>query len=260
MACRTPLRSSAFQRSGARAAGGTPASCAPTLVKRWPNIVVIIRLPSFASAECKRGAVAPVQYTRETRGRRARWVLQRRSAGDSASPPERQLDAKHGARPERALHCDSTAVRIDDASGDRQPEPRARAPGRRLCSPFVLLAAPPVELRVDAVFGELGLEMLPVHAELLRGVGDVALVALERLADELALEALDHLLLRVPEAPGPLTALLGRCRPDRGGQVLEADLGRRGKHDRLLDGVLELADVPLPFVRQQCPIRRRRQC
>src|SRR5439155_1745913 len=95
--------------------------------------------------------------------------------------------------------------------------------------------------------------------ELHRGARDVALVALERLADALPLEALDHLLLRLAEAAGPLAGLLGGRRPYCGRKVLEPDLGRRAEHDRLLDRMLELADVPLPLVSQQGPVRRGRE-
>ena len=123
----------------------------------------------------------------------------------------------------------------------------------------MLLGAVPVDLRVDAVLGELRLKVLPVHTELLRGARDVALMALERLADALPLEALDHLLLRLAEAAGPLAGLLGGRRPYCGRKVLEPDLGRRAEHDRLLDRMLELADVPLPLVSEQRPVRRGRE-
>ena len=45
--------------------------------------------------------------------------------------------------------------------------------------------------RIDPVLGELQLEVLAVHADLLGRLRDVAVVTLERLDDELALEALD---------------------------------------------------------------------
>src|SRR6185295_3276327 len=45
----------------------------------------------------------------------------------------------------------------------------------------------------DAELAHLLLEVLPVHADLFGGLGDVATVTPERVADELPLEGLDHL-------------------------------------------------------------------
>src|SRR5207237_2045369 len=181
-------------------------------------------------------------------------------SGKGKSPRKRSVtSACAGSR--RTLHTERPAAfrQMPTSREARPPAERSGRPGRRRCSPSGLLAPAPVGLGVDAVLGELRLEVLPVYAEVLRGARDVALVALEHLADALPLEALDHLLLRLAEAAGPLAGLLGRRRPYCGRQVLEPDLGRRAEHDRLLDRMLELADVPLPLVSEQRPVRRGRE-
>src|SRR5438874_5492238 len=110
--------------------------------------------------------------------------------------------------------------------------------------------------RVDAVLGELQLQVLPVHAHLLRRVRDVAMVPPERLFDELPLEALDHALLRDAERARTLVGPRGNLRVAKhgGGEVGEPDLGTGGEGHGLLEGVLELADVPLPLVRAERPV------
>jgi len=107
-------------------------------------------------------------------------------------------------------------------------------------------------LGVDAVLGELQLEVLAIHPHLLGGPGDVAGTAGERVLHEAALEALDETLLGILKAErtvagGELGVSAGR-RPDRRGQVVDADLRSAGERHRLLDRLLELADVPLSFV------------
>src|SRR5262245_26362931 len=52
--------------------------------------------------------------------RRGGLLARRRGRGDR--------EAEHAALYERALDPDAPAVRLDDALGDREPEPRAEAP------------------------------------------------------------------------------------------------------------------------------------
>src|SRR5438445_13849440 len=98
-------------------------------------------------------------------------------------------------------------------------------------SPGGALTTRPELRRVDAVLGELQLQVLPVHAHLLRRVRDVAMVPPERLFDELPLEALDHALLRAAERArtlvGPRDEL--RLAAPGGVQLGEPDLSTGGQ-------------------------------
>src|SRR5216110_2476004 len=76
-------------------------------------------------------------------------------------------------------------------------------------------------------------------------------MARQGLVDELALEALDGLLLRLAEGARRVGGAVGWHAAHRGRQVGERDLGAGRQRHRLLDRMLELAHVPLPFVRAE---------
>src|SRR5947208_14918183 len=118
-------------------------------------------------------------------------------------------------------------------------------------SPVGALTTRPELRRVDAVLGELQLQVLPIHAHLLRRVRDVAMVPPERLFDELPLEALDHALLRGAERARTLVGPRGdlRVAAHGGGEVGERDLETGDEGHGLLEGLLELENVTLPLLR-----------
>src|SRR5262245_46550511 len=116
------------------------------------------------------------------------------------------------------------------------------------------LPSSPELLGVDAVVGQLELEVLAVHAHVLGSFRDVAQVPAQRLGDELALEALDDALLGVPEVARRARIIHGSGVPPvlhGRGEVPQLDLLPRGQRHRLLERVLELAHVARPLVRQE---------
>src|SRR5216117_4194925 len=99
----------------------------------------------------------------------------------------------------------------------------------------------------QAELAHLLLQVLAVHADLLGRLGDVAAVAAERLAEEVALEVLHHAVFGLAEG-----------RRKRGGgrrrlhgpseEIGRGDLRPRGEQQRLLDGGEQLAHVAPPLV------------
>src|SRR5439155_5821408 len=129
------------------------------------------------------------------------------------------IDVPHGG------HVARTAPDVTAAPGSSAPGwcgswPRGRGPPPA-DSPL------PIRRRVDAVLRQLQLEVLAVHAHVLRGLRDVAVMAGQGLVDELALEALDRLLLRFAEGAGRIGGPVGGRVAHRGRQVAERDLGPR---------------------------------
>src|SRR5439155_3003719 len=98
-------------------------------------------------------------------------------------------------------------------------------------------------LGADAELAHLLLQVLPVHADVLGGLGDVAAVAAERVEQEIALERLDRALLRLAEGGGRER---GRRRRRSGGRRVREEIGRGDlrsgrEQQRLLDRGAELA-------------------
>src|SRR6266516_6867055 len=99
----------------------------------------------------------------------------------------------------------------------------------------------------QAELAHLLLQVLAVHADLLSRLGDVAAVAAERLAEEVALEVLHHAVFGLAEG-----------RRKRGGgrrrlhgpseEIGRGDLRPRREQQRLLDGGAQLAHVAPPLV------------
>src|SRR5206468_1353154 len=116
------------------------------------------------------------------------------------------------------------------------------------------MGSPSLRLRERLIGGQaelahLLLQVLAVHADLLGRLGDVAAVAAERLAEEVALEGLHQALLGLAEGrrqgAGRRTLGDGGAAEEVGGR----DLGSGGEQQRLLDGRAQLAHVPPPLVR-----------
>src|SRR5262249_36016987 len=110
-------------------------------------------------------------------------------------------------------------------------------------------ALTPELVGVHAELGELLLELLAIHADLLGGFRDVALMPRERGAEEVTLEAIDDRLLRV--------LARGRLSAHRGRQIVELDRRPRRERHRLLDRVLELPHVARPRVGEERAIGTR---
>src|SRR5206468_3744538 len=87
----------------------------------------------------------------------------------------------------------------------RRPTQRAARPRRRFQTlPTSCMGSPSLQVVDRVIDGQaelahLLLQVLAVHADLLGRLGDVAAVAAERLAEEVALESLHHALLGLTE-------------------------------------------------------------
>ena len=109
------------------------------------------------------------------------------------------------------------------------------------------LSSPPPAVgvgRVDAVRVDLAVERADVDAQIVGGELAVAVAALERFGDEQLLDGLQaHGLALGSSAPG--------CRAQLRRQVAQLDQPAAAEHERLLDDVLQLADVARVVVLHQ---------
>ena len=198
------------------------------------------------------GSPASVEIARPRAPRRGRERSPARDdangrARASARPttPAQRRRARRGRGPTRGRRASSRGQGFGRTWGavltHPRVDPRAMRPPR---NPLRLrpgrFATPPAPLGIGFCFAlEVAEDGARIDAEVARGLRAVAVVALEHLEDVLALELLLRLLEREDRrsrAPGP------RSRSSGAEQRLVAE------DERLLDAVLELADVAGPVV------------